>query len=105
MKQKTYKKMLVFTIVLLFFGVTVVPTINAENKKIEQTSKDIYQTQICNKDPMYEFLIITPTKFKKELMPLVAHKEKIGVSTNLITLSKIYEEMYWQGRDDAEKIK
>lgn len=105
MKKNIYKKMLVWSTVLLFIGVAVVPTINAENKKIDQTLNDTYQTQSFNKDPTYELLIITPTKFKKELMPLVAHKEKIGVSTYIITLSEIYEEMYWQGRDDAEKIK
>ena len=105
MKKSIYNKMLVCITALVFIRVTVVPTNNAENKNIDQSSKDTYQTQIFNKDLTYELLIITPMKFKKELMPLFAHKEKIGISTYIITLSEIYEEMYWQGRDDAEKIK
>ena len=53
----------------------------------------------------YDLLIIAPKTFENELQPLVRHKENMGVSTKLETLDKIYEEMYWQGRDCQEKIK
>ena len=55
--------------------------------------------------PQYDLLIITADGFEKALKPLVIHKENVGVKTKLVTLSKVYEEMYWYGRDDAEKIK
>ncbi len=53
----------------------------------------------------YDLLIIAPDKFQKALEPLVEHKEYFGVKTKLVPLSKVYEEMYWYGRDDAEKVK
>ena len=48
MKCDTYKKMLVFATVLLFFGLTVVPTINALNIKIGKTLVDKHQTPISS---------------------------------------------------------
>jgi hypothetical protein len=57
-------------------------------------------------DPeIYDFLIISPKEFSKHLTPLVNHKEQNGVKTKLVTLDTVYEEMYWDGRDKAEKIK
>lgn len=53
----------------------------------------------------YDFLIITPEEFSKEIKPLEEHKEKYGIKTKIVTLKEVYEEMFWQGRDDAEKIK
>jgi len=53
---------------------------------------------------MYTLLIITPTIFKDELRPLVEHKNSHDLSTRLVTLSEVYNQMYWYGRDKAEKI-
>ena len=50
-------------------------------------------------------MIISPKKFERALQPLVCHKEKHGIPTYLATLDEVYEKMYWQGRDQAEKIK
>jgi hypothetical protein len=55
----------------------------------------------------YEFLIITPSDFLEELVPLKNHKEAHGISTKIITLDDIYNGVYFPvtGRDDAEQIK
>jgi hypothetical protein len=57
-------------------------------------------------DPeIYDILIITPSKYENLLIPLIEHKNNFGISTKLVTLDKVYEEMYWHGRDPQEKIK
>ena len=53
----------------------------------------------------YKLLIVTPDEFYDELKPLQDHKEKMGMSTKLVSLSTVYDEMYWKGRDNPEKIK
>jgi hypothetical protein len=54
---------------------------------------------------LYDLLIISPSEFIKHLKPLVSHKNDYGINTKLVTLNEVYEKMYWQGRDNAEKIK
>jgi hypothetical protein len=76
---------------------------------VSATTND--QREECRKGPMqaplsiYSLLIITPQIFKNELRPLVGHKNSHGMSTKLVTLQEVYHQMYWYGRDDAEKIK
>jgi peptidase C25-like protein len=53
----------------------------------------------------YDLLIITPDIFEDELESLVVHKNSMGLRTKLVTLSKVYDEMFWNGRDNQEKIK
>jgi hypothetical protein len=55
----------------------------------------------------YIFLIITPSKFSSDLIPLKEHKESKSISTKIITLDEIYNGDYFpvNGRDDPEKIK
>ena len=105
MKCDTYKKILVFATVLLFFGLTVTPATNALNIKISKNLVERHQTPIDSEFSSYKLLIISPTKFKGELIPLVFHKESLGIATRLVTLTEIYDQMYWHGRDEAEKIK
>ncbi|KYK29398.1 hypothetical protein AYK20_05470 [Thermoplasmatales archaeon SG8-52-1] len=52
----------------------------------------------------FDLLILAPKQFKKLLKPLVAHKNKFGIETKLVTLDFVYEKI-WYGRDNAEKIK
>jgi hypothetical protein len=54
---------------------------------------------------MYDLLIICPDTFEDLLNPLVNHKNEMGMKTNLVTLSTVYDQMYWLGRDNPEKIK
>ena len=55
----------------------------------------------------YDFIIISPTDFSEELVPLVDHKEQHSISTKIVTLDEIYKGKYFpaNGRDDSEKIK
>jgi hypothetical protein len=60
---------------------------------------------ILEDNDVYDLLILAPRCFKKYLNPLVCHKNKMGVRTRLVDLEEVYERMYWEGRDDQEKIK
>ena len=53
----------------------------------------------------YDLLIITPQKFVDELQPLATHKNTVGIRTHIVNLTEVYDQMFWQGRDKAEKIK
>lgn len=83
---------------------TLVPTINASIEKINKKS-DESQLPIKSDFPPYKLLIITPGIFERFLKPLKDHKEKFGITTYIATLDEVYEKMYWNGRDKAEKIK
>jgi hypothetical protein len=54
---------------------------------------------------LYDLLIISPREFSQNIIPLVDHKNQNGIKTILITVDEIYKQMFWQGRDEAEKIK
>jgi hypothetical protein len=54
-------------------------------------------------DSEYDMLIIAPKRFSLSLLPLLRHKNKMGVSTLLTTTESIYEE--YGGRDKPEQIK
>ncbi len=96
-----------------FFSLRVYPIIYYENvnqiKFISNiTIKITYQEPekpILNDPDVYDLLILTPTKYEELLNPLSDHKNNFGVSTKIVTLDKVYEEMYWHGRDKQEKIK
>lgn len=53
----------------------------------------------------YDLLAITTKTFAHLLTPLIKHKEEVGISTKLVTLHDVYKQMFWQGRDEPEKIK
>jgi len=60
---------------------------------------------IIEENKIYDLLILAPPKFASYLEPLVSHKNNFGISTRLVTLDDVYEEIYWHGRDEQEKIK
>ncbi len=100
------KNMIIITILCATFLLT--PTINAKifqsnsSSSVDQTLVDEPPETI---DSIYNLLIISPKSFVDELRPLVCHKNNVGMSTRLVTLCEVYDQMYWQGRDKAEKIK
>jgi hypothetical protein len=51
----------------------------------------------------FDLLIIAPSAFSEELIPLIEHKNEYNVKTILKTTEEIYEEI--EGKDNAEKIK
>jgi hypothetical protein len=60
---------------------------------------------LLNGIKVHDMLIISPSKYIRYLKPLVRHKNKMGVNTRLVELKEVYDRMFWQGRDKAEKIK
>jgi hypothetical protein len=103
MKTTISKILLTVSTVFLFLGLAVGTTTTGttSNPKVSYFFPEPNQ---INGDT-YQLLIITPTIFKDELQPLVIHKKSIGMSTKLVTLHEVYDQMYWQGRDNAEKVK
>ncbi len=71
---------------------------NATVKIIYETPK----TPLLENKTEYDLLIITISDFKRPLQKLVAHKEKMGVKTKLVTLNEIKDV---DGRDTQEQIK
>ena len=53
----------------------------------------------------YDLLIITPQKFKFWLIKLKLHKERMGVSTKMVTVESIYDEYSDSEYDKPEQIK
>jgi hypothetical protein len=97
------RKLRTIGVLLLFLSLTLGPLISAtaDDAKTSVLSTESSQTT----SNVYSLLILTPTVFKDELRPLVQHKNSHGVSTTLVTLPQVYQQMYWYGRDHAEKIK
>ena len=60
--------------------------------------------QIIKDNDTCDLLIISPSRFTRNLQRLVDHKNKFGIRTALVSLNYIYDEI-WYGRDYAEKIK
>lgn len=65
------------------------------------------QPNINNFDEDFKLIIISSSKFKNDLLPLVTHKQNRNISTALITLDEIYDGTYFtkQGNDEQEMIK
>lgn len=98
---KPYAKLLSLVII----GMLLIPTVALANNQTNTIgyNKNQFTRQVSS--DTYHLLIITADKFQQELQPLVEHKNAYGMTTNLVTLSEVYEEMYWEGRDEPEKIK
>jgi hypothetical protein len=103
MKHMLLKQLAIAGILFLFLGQTIGPLTTATQPTIP-SSVEINTPHHTQAD-VYKLLIITPSVFKKALEPLVAHKQTMGLSTRLVTLDEVYHQMFWQGRDDAEKVK
>ena len=58
-----------------------------------------------HENAVYDLVIIAPQKFHRALEPLVEHKIKHGIRTKLVSIEDVYDQMFWYGRDKAEKLK
>ena len=97
MGNSIFKKITILSVILILISSTIIPLIGSKSiEKLEIESKN--GSNIC------DLLIIAPSEFVGSLKPLVAHKEKYGVRTSLVSLDYIYD-MIFYGRDNAEKIK
>lgn len=84
-------------------GLSIGPTIGGQ--RLNTTGSIAPTNPVTTRADVYSLLIITPTIFQQALQPLVIHKNAMGLPTKLVTLDEVYRQMYWHGRDDAEKIK
>ena len=111
MQKDINEKNVVFAIVLIFLVLTVAPAVNAQiagndfNGIKSMVQKFSNTTVNFEDNSIYDLLILTPQEFFRKLKPLVNHKNSFDVSTICVTLDEVYDQMYWQGRDHAEKIK
>lgn len=103
MKQSKPTTVIVIGIVLMVSGLSIGPTIGGQ--RLNTTGSIAPTNPVTTRADVYSLLIITPTIFQQALQPLVIHKNAMGLPTKLVTLDKVYRQMYWHGRDDAEKIK
>jgi len=103
MKNKIWKKILVFTVAIIFLSLSMGPTINARIN--DDYNINISSKPLDSRDSIYKLLIITPDNFFTAIKPLLQHKIKYGIPTRVMRLSDVYDQMYWYGRDEAEKIK
>ena len=103
MKNKTKNVSLMACILVLCM--TLIGGFNAIGvSRFTNLNQHSTQTDHLSND-VYSLLIITPSCFKNAIQPLVTHKKAMGLETRLATLPEVYDQMFWQGRDDAEKIK
>jgi len=104
MQKNKKTKLKICGILIILCGMIIVPAANASNISIEENQEE---SEIFAEGDyqQYKLLIIAPKYFQRELKRLVRHKENFGVSTRLVTLDEVYEEIHWEGRDNAEKVK
>jgi hypothetical protein len=55
----------------------------------------------------YQLIVIAPSQFSSQIAPLITHKEGRGVTSKFVSLTDIYNGVYFPatGRDNPEKIK
>jgi hypothetical protein len=97
---KSSKIKILLVILLLILSNLSIFTISGKEVTKNQKSKNIQITDVS-----YDLLIISPEKFSKNLIPLVEHKNKHNVNTKLVTTEEVYQQIFWEGKDKAEKIK
>ena len=88
------KKITIIITLFLFINSNLaVQGLNFEKSTIQQV----------NTSENYDMVIIAPEHFSNSLLPLIDHKNSVGVETFVKTTEEIYEE--YIGRDEAEQIK
>jgi hypothetical protein len=103
MKQTPLKQFVIVGILFLFLA-PLLGSLTTAKQTTVQSVTDGQSPRSTNVD-VYQLLIITPSEFKNALQPLVIHKLTMGLKTKLVTLKEVYHQMYWHGRDNAEKVK
>ena len=105
LRSALIKKSIVFFIAVI--GFLIGPSLAAQNTFFSDDSNDDKTGSSSEKSSpvIYDLLIIAPKKYTDALQPLIVHKNRVGIKTNLVALNDVYEQMFWHGRDKQEKIK
>ncbi|MBU0496805.1 MAG: hypothetical protein KKC68_03910 [Candidatus Thermoplasmatota archaeon] len=99
------KMVLIKSLALSLIALLIIPVCIVHSETNHPSYTNHQQATIMSKNDSYDLLIITPEKFSFYAKPLVTHKNNIGIKTRLVTMEGVYEHMYWEGRDQAEKLK
>ena len=94
--------MLILILLLTNFSTTAMKNKSSEPK---QNIPERDEIKDATSDISYDLLIIAPQMFSKYLLPLVSHKNEHDMKTILVEVKDVYHQMFWHGRDQAEKIK
>ncbi len=94
MKSNLYQVCAILTIVTLISSPILILFNDSTVRSIKVTNSEEYQ-----------LLIISPSEYSTLLKPLVNHKNDMGITTKIVTLEDVYDQMFWQGRDKPEQIK
>ena len=96
MRKDFFRTGIVLSMIILFLGAGVLPSVSEDVVKLSWLS-----------DNEYDFLIISPSEFTESLEPLVSHKNSYDVQTKTVSLDEIYDGIFFpvNGRDNPEKIK
>jgi len=104
MKQKMLRNLMLKLCILILILILISP-LPLGLKLTNYTHVSSIQIENELTTEPHDLLIITPQEFTESLQELVDHKNRFGMKTKLVTLSEVYDNMFWHGRDNAEKIK
>ena len=104
MHQKILTNFILKLSVIMLILILISP-INLGLKSSNHTLFSTIQTQKEAATETYDLLIISADEFVISLEDLVDHKNRFDMKTKLVTLSEVYDNMFWHGRDNPEKIK
>jgi hypothetical protein len=100
---------IIINIILIFIIISSIniSAINLNKNKINNQNNIFHNLKLFqfNDSGIYDLLIISPDIFENKLQPLVEHKNNFDIKTKFVTTENVYDEMFWLGRDEAEKIK
>ncbi len=93
-------------IFLLKIGIVILFLVMFSNFSVGSLGyKQVSNNIIKETQVKYDLLIIAPDVFLDYLQPLVVHKNKHDIKTIISTVEEIYTQIYFKGKDDAEKVK
>jgi len=104
MRIELSKKSLAFGVCILLITLAISSTINAQFSAVAEIEAK-GRVDLFNDKHTYDLLVIAPKIFSRSLYPLMVHKNRVGISTRLVILRDIYDQVFLEGRDKQEKIK
>ncbi|OYT30109.1 hypothetical protein B6U98_00500 [Thermoplasmatales archaeon ex4572_165] len=103
--KRKNKHFILFACIFFMLTISLFPIQSMGEKNTKDTNSIIENIQKNSQPVLYDLLIICPEVFSREVQPLIDHKIKTGIKTNLVTIEEVYDQIYWRGRDNAEKMK
>ena len=92
-----------FSHIILALLISTALLVNLSAATLQSKSSDDAKDETTN--VTYDLLIISPKKFSRYLILLVEHKNNHEVKTIQVNTEEIYQQLFLEGKDEAEKIK